>query len=83
MHGNVSEWCADLCDRDYYKKRARKDPKGPLEISIDMLLMGSPRVVRGGNWFDAPIFCRAAERDRLAPDRRYNCVGFRVAFRLD
>lgn len=83
MHGNVSEWCADLFESDYYNKRARKDPVGPLKSSLLRLMQGSPRVERGGHWGIDALFCRAAERGPLAPDSRYCCVGFRVAFRTD
>ena len=39
----------------------------------------SLRVYRGGSWFNGAGFCRAASRDRSAPVRRLNFLGFRLA----
>ena len=38
----------------------------------------SHRVIRGGGWMDAPLFCRIAARYRNAPVDRDGCVGFRI-----
>lgn len=43
MHGNVSEWCQDTADRDYYMISPLKDPPGPD--------VGEIRAIRGGAWF--------------------------------
>jgi formylglycine-generating enzyme required for sulfatase activity len=37
------------------------------------------RVIRGGSWNNLPQDVRAAIRDNIAPDYRYNYLGFRVA----
>ena len=42
MHGNVTEWCYDKFDRDYYKHSPVNSPPGPINVT-------SP-VIRGGNW---------------------------------
>jgi formylglycine-generating enzyme required for sulfatase activity len=34
MHGNVSEWCADAYDKDYYAKAENTDPQGPALATI-------------------------------------------------
>ena len=39
---------------------------------------GTHRVIRGGGWLDAPLFCRIAARYRNAPVDRDCCVGFRI-----
>ncbi len=39
---------------------------------------GTERVVRGGNWEVAPLFCRAARRSSLGRTFRYENVGFRL-----
>lgn len=36
-------------------------------------------IVRGGSWFDLPLLCRSADRDRFQPGFRYAFGGFRVA----
>lgn len=40
---------------------------------------GSTRVYRGGDWGNPAVYCRAAYRNRLAPDVRVNFLGFRLA----
>ena len=70
MHGNVSEWCADWFDEDYYRVSPVEDPKGPET--------GSARCVRGGSWFEGAVWCRSACRSQLAPWAREMSVGFRV-----
>jgi formylglycine-generating enzyme required for sulfatase activity len=74
MHGNVWEWCQDWYDKEYYTKDPGSDPKGPDG--------GTLRVLRGGSWGSSARLCRAAYRNRLEPDRRYDGIGFRVALHL-
>jgi formylglycine-generating enzyme required for sulfatase activity len=71
MHGNVFEWCWDGYKDDYYRKSPAVDPQCP---SGD-----ARRVIRGGSWISSPRYARSATRYRLAPDIRYNSLGFRVA----
>jgi formylglycine-generating enzyme required for sulfatase activity len=44
MHGNVSQWCQDFYDAEFYEKGEDSDPTGPSD--------GTSRVVRGGNYLD-------------------------------
>ncbi len=39
---------------------------------------GVYRVNRGGNWFNSARFCVSSFRNRLSPDSRGNCLGFRL-----
>src|SRR5262249_47813303 len=54
MYGNVAEWCSDSYERDYYRKSATSDPKGPAT--------GQQRVLRGGNFDAKATSCRSADR---------------------
>jgi formylglycine-generating enzyme required for sulfatase activity len=74
MHGNVSEWCEDRFQRDYYKEAPTKDPTGPNS--------GEGRVVRGGSEYDKMWGCKSATRWGAAPYRRNHRIGFRVACAL-
>lgn len=62
MLGNVWEWC-----QDGYGTYGSSQPGS-----------GTPRVLRGGSWFDSTWDCRAANRYRFGPAIRYNFLGFRV-----
>lgn len=71
MSGNVSEWCQDWYDRNYYQNSPQVDPPGPAT--------GTKRVVRGGSWFDNPILLRSSCRQAIDPAVREPFFGFRVA----
>lgn len=75
MHGNVWEWCADPWSANY--KTPLKDSRSLVTDNNDV-----DRVARGGSWSNSPQFCRSAYRNVIAPDYRYNDLGFRVIFRL-
>ena len=70
MSGNVWEWTNDWWNQDLGSSRVT-DPGGPAS--------GIMRVVKGGSWGSAAGDARAATRDGVLPDRRYNSDGFRVA----
>ena len=63
MAGNVWEWCLNKSNR-------------PEDIEVDN--SEAERFVRGGSWFDDPVFARCAGRLRFLPDYRHNVIGFRV-----
>ena len=74
MHGNVSEWCADIFDDEYYAESPKVDPTGPTS--------GQRRVRRGGSFYlDVPHW-RSAARTGDWPDFYSVCPGFRVALEL-
>lgn len=54
MYGNVSEWCHDPYDPNYYSVSPAENPAGPSE--------GEKRTLRGGSWKSTPEYCRATFR---------------------
>ena len=86
MHGNVWEWCKDRYDKNYYKKTAPIDPKGPSESKADILkAKGSnkARVIRGGAWNEKAHKCRSADRNKRQPGRNQKHLGFRVVLEIE
>lgn len=71
MHGNVSEWCSDWYDANYYNDSPVDDPSGPA--------LGRFRVIRGGCYIAVASICSSAFRDRNIPSKRDYTLGFRVA----
>lgn len=71
MHGNVSEWCEDCWHGSY--SGAPED--GSAWTSGDCSL----RSVRGGSWFDSPVFLRSAFREWNEAGDRFIDLGLRVA----
>jgi len=74
VHGNVWEWTGDNWFRRYTKQPV-DDPFLPPAV-------GDGRVIRGGSWNDAPVWCRSAYRVGRYPDDRYLLLGFRVVLPL-
>ncbi len=71
MHGNVTEWCQDWYDSNYYINAPSNDPSGPL--------VGTLRSARGGGWGWVITDCRSAVRGGHAPSLQRGDFGFRVA----
>jgi tetratricopeptide (TPR) repeat protein len=69
MLGNVTEWCSDWYQEDYYKISGEKDPLGPDS--------GEEKVARGGSWAYFPRYVRASSRDSNRPYRHDGFLGFR------
>ena len=72
LHGNVWEWVEDCSHQNY--KSAPTDGSPWVEGREC-----SPRVLRGGSWFDIPENLRSASRYNNHPSVRNNFTGFRVA----
>ena len=67
MHGNLTEFCQDWYDANYYRNSPGADPQGSSN--------GKERVLRGGSFFDpGPLpnstdeYLRSAARNHTAPD---------------
>jgi formylglycine-generating enzyme required for sulfatase activity len=70
-HGNLYQWCEDC-----YAEYPKDDISDPVNLNKPEAFS---RVLRGGSWFDYPLYCRAAYRKRIEPAHRYSYIGFRVA----
>lgn len=73
MLGNVSEWCSDWFDVNYYASSPENNPTGPTE--------GTTRVLRGGSWSNTNDGCRITYRSRGNPTGDSPTTGFRVVVR--
>jgi len=72
MSGNVSEWCWDWFGT--YPSTAQTDPVGASSGGT-----GNLRVIRGGDWSDAPEHLRSAYRSGGQPQYNdYPDIGFRI-----
>jgi serine/threonine-protein kinase len=71
MAGNVSEYCADWFDREYYAQSLRENPAGPAS--------GIFRVLRGGSWSGSEFNVRVANRSSCSSITGSANTGFRCA----
>ena len=96
MYGNVSEWCLDHYDKNYYQMLPKDKP-----ALVPVLLPSQRRfahVTRGGSWHDDPPTLRSAARVgsdpewiKIDPQRpqsiwwltMWDYVGFRVVRAVD
>jgi formylglycine-generating enzyme required for sulfatase activity len=70
MLGNVTEWCLDSHESDYYARSPETDPVNTAKPTL--------RVSRGGAWLSCAADCRPARRFRNRPYHRGHHLGFRV-----
>ena len=67
MAGNVSEWCLDEYDKNFYEKSPHKNPisKGTRDSVINnfRVITKKDRVLRGGCWSDNGVFLRVTYRN--------------------
>ena len=67
MAGNVSEWCLDEYDPDFYATSPRENPfsNGTIEATLNNFrdMKKTDRVLRGGCWSDNGLFLRVSYRD--------------------
>ena len=81
MTGNVSEWCLDEYNEDFYSSSPRKNPLSGAN-SVDWVMnnftdVKKLRVLRGGSWIDNPKRLRVAYRVKNAPALTGGYSGFR------
>ena len=67
MAGNISEWCLDEYDPDFYATSQRENPfsKGKRQATINNFrkVQEKERVLRGGCWSDNELFLQVSYRD--------------------
>ena len=69
ISGNVSQWCQDFYDKNYYSNSPTIDPPGSES--------GELRVVRGGSFIAGPALLRCAVRLAADPKATSPTIGFR------
>ena len=80
MAGNVSEWCLDMYDKDFYGNSRRQNPIAGTDLSRDLenfTEVSTQRVLRGGAWNSVPQYTRVAKRTKADPKLSHATVGFR------
>jgi formylglycine-generating enzyme required for sulfatase activity len=75
MHGNVREWVQDWYGEDYYEDAPERDPRGPV--------LGSSRVLRGGDFASTAEFVRSSWRFSARPGAASIFFGVRLLARRD
>ena len=68
MAGNVTEWCSDLFDPEYYTIKNLLEPDPTREKETPGIIFPAYRVLRGGSW-----------RTMVFHGQRHLCVSYRNA----
>jgi formylglycine-generating enzyme required for sulfatase activity len=71
ISGNVSEWCYDLYEENFYKNSPVLNPINSLS--------GATRVIRGGSRYSSTAKLRSSARAYYYQDSSSNVIGFRIA----
>jgi formylglycine-generating enzyme required for sulfatase activity len=73
MGGNVSEWCRDWYQPDYYATSSLQNPMGPPR--------GNDKVYRGGSWADNSTYAQTTIRRKADPNLPTDDIGFRIVWK--
>jgi len=76
IYGNVSEWCLDWYDPNFYSSTPKIDPRNNDPRESDSRLQ--KKVHRGGSWVHPDEHCRSASRGYDFINFTDNSRGFRV-----
>ena len=80
MAGNVTEWCLDLYDADFYVSSQRQNPiagASVLNVTTNFKKVKTQRVLRGGAWLSVPQHTRVTKRTKADPKLSHASAGFR------
>lgn len=81
MAGNISEWCLDMYDPDFYRNSPQRNPIAGVDSITNLINnftdIKSDRVLRGGDWVFGPQYLRVSDRYWAPPTRSYTAKGFR------
>lgn len=82
LSGNVSEWCWDWYDENYYSQSPSKNPKGPsvgrFQDNANKVVNGTLRTKRGGSFESPASGVRCSQRGFYHPDYSSGILGFRI-----
>ncbi len=70
IYGNMSEWCSDWYNADYYKHSPKKNPQGNST--------GQMKVKRGGSWYSKAENINPTNRKASNPNNNNITIGFRI-----
>ena len=80
MGGNITEWCFDAYDENFYANSPRQNPIADILIKDgenNIVAINKMRVLRGGSWHYSPSAVWIAGRNRSLPTERHINHGFR------
>ena len=82
MGGNVTEWCFDAFDENFFANSPRRNPVADILIrdsENNIVAINKLRVMRGGSWYHSPVAVWMACRLGDDPKKTTINLGFRCA----